>query len=69
MSESRQAICKIKIYDMYHMSEEDRRYLRIQKNMTPSLEVFKRLVKILTSIETKTDQLIKNSLNTQAQRV
>lgn len=44
------------------MSKEDRKYLRSVKKMTPSLEVFKRMVQILTNVQQKTDQLLKISL-------
>ena len=44
------------------MSEEDRKYLRSVKKMRPSFEVFEKMVQILTSMQSKTDQLLQNSL-------
>lgn len=40
------------------MSEEDRKYLRSLEKMTPSFEVFEKMVQILTNLQTKTDQLL-----------
>lgn len=44
------------------MSEEDKRYLKQQKKLTPNLEVFSRLVKILNDLQKKTDQLLKTPM-------
>ena len=44
------------------MSDEDRKFLRSTKKMTPSLEVFKSMVEILKNVQEKTDQLLQNSL-------
>lgn len=40
------------------MSEEDKKYLRWTKKMRPSLEVFEKMVQILTEMQEKTDQLL-----------
>ncbi|MBI2613272.1 MAG: hypothetical protein HYW62_00650 [Candidatus Levybacteria bacterium] len=44
------------------MSEEDRKYLRSTAKMRPSFEIFEKMVEILTQVQTKTDQLLQNSL-------
>lgn len=43
------------------MSEEDRKYLRSTKKMTPSLEIFKKMVEILKNVQEQTDQMLKTS--------
>ena len=45
------------------MSDEDRKFLRSTKKMTPSFEVFKKMVAILTNIQEQTNQLLKTSLS------
>lgn len=40
------------------MNDEDRKFLQSVKNMTPSSEIFKRLVQILAAEQEKTDQLL-----------
>jgi hypothetical protein len=45
------------------MSDEDIKYLRSAERMRPSFEVFKRMVKILTGVQEKTDRLL-NTINT-----
>lgn len=44
------------------MNEEDKKYLRSVKKIRPSLEVFEKMVQILANIQSKTDQLLQNSL-------
>lgn len=44
------------------MSEEERKFLKSTKRMTPSFEVFKKMVAILANIQEKTDQLLKTSI-------
>ena len=44
------------------MNDEDREFLRSTKKMTPSLEVFERMVQILTNVQEQTNQILKNSL-------
>ena len=48
------------------MNEEDRKYLRSVKKMGPSLEVFKKMVAILTNVQEQTNQLLKTSLPVKA---
>lgn len=48
------------------MSDEDRKFLRSAKKMMPNLEVFEKLVRILTNVQEKTDQLLKTSLSVKA---
>ncbi|MDO8583234.1 MAG: hypothetical protein Q7R51_01780 [bacterium] len=48
------------------MNEEDKKYLKAAKKMRSSLEVFERLVQILSNIQDKTDQLLKTSLSKTA---
>ncbi len=45
------------------MSDEDREYLKSTEKITPSLEVFEKMVQILTNVQEKTDQLLKASLS------
>lgn len=44
------------------MSEEDRKYLRLVKKLSPSIDIFRQLVRILTKVQDETDQLLKTSL-------
>lgn len=44
------------------MNEEDKKYLRSVSLRRPSLEVFEKMVQILANIQSKTDQLLQNSL-------
>lgn len=44
------------------MTNEDRKYLRSVKKLKPSIDVFGRLVQILTKVQNETDQLLKSSL-------
>ena len=62
MSESRQATLIIIQIKWFHMSDEDRKYLRSIKKMRPSLEVFKKMVEILKNVQEQTNQLLQNSL-------
>ena len=43
------------------MSDEDRKYLRFVKKLRPSIDVFGRLVQILTKVQDETNRILKNS--------
>lgn len=40
------------------MNDEDKKYLRLEKKKTPSLEVFKGMVQILANTQEKASQLL-----------
>ncbi len=44
------------------MNDEDRKFLKSVKEMRPSFEIFKKMVRILNGVEEQTNKLLKNSL-------